>query len=79
MSRLSKYRVLIAGILSPLIALFLYLLVYGTLTRYSADLEKDWLFRLSLSTLAMTVPFVITVALAISRIAAHMHFPSQEK
>lgn len=65
MSRLSKYRVLIAGILSPLIALFLYLLVYGTLTRYSADLEKDWLFRLSLSTLAMTVPFVITVALAI--------------
>ncbi len=65
MSRLSKYRVLIAGILSPLVALFLYVLVYGTLTRYSADLEKDWLLRLSLSTLAMTVPFVITVALAI--------------
>jgi peroxiredoxin len=64
-SRLSKYRVLIAGILSPLVALFLYVLVYGTLTRYSADLEKDWLLRLSLSTLAMTVPFVITVALAI--------------
>jgi peroxiredoxin len=43
----------------------LYVLVYGILTRYSTDLEKDWLFRLSLSTLAMTVPFLITLALAI--------------
>ena len=54
MSKLSKYRVLVSGILSPLAALFLYALVYGTLTRGSADREKDWLFRLSLATLAMT-------------------------
>ena len=64
-SKLSKYRVLISGILSPLAAILLYALVYGTLTRYSADLEKDWLFRLVCATLAMTVPFLLTLALAI--------------
>jgi thiol-disulfide isomerase/thioredoxin len=62
---LSKYRVLICGVLSPLAALFLYTLVYVTLTQASADRDKDWLFRLSLSTLAMTVPFLVTLALAI--------------
>lgn len=66
MNKLSKYRVLISGILSPLAALFLYALVYTILTRSSADLEKDWLFRLSLSTLAMTVPFLFTLALAMN-------------
>lgn len=64
MATLSKYKVLIAGILSPLAAIFLYVLVYGTLTSFSTDLEKDWLRRLSLSTLAMIVPFVITIVLA---------------
>jgi peroxiredoxin len=63
-SKLSKYRVLVAGLLSPLAALFLYAVVYGTLTSLSTDLEKDWLRRLSLSTLAMTMPFLITLALA---------------
>ena len=62
--RLSTHRVLICGILSPVLALLLYALVYGTLTRFSADLEKDWLFRLSVSTLAMTIPFFATIALA---------------
>jgi thiol-disulfide isomerase/thioredoxin len=64
MTRLSNYRVLITGIVSPLAALLLYALVYATLTQLSADREKDWLFRLSLSTLAMAVPFLITIALA---------------
>ena len=76
MTRLSKYRVLISGILSPLASLFLYVLVYGTLTRFSADLEKDWLFRLSLSTLAMMIPFVITLALAIKDIHGHAFYLS---
>jgi peroxiredoxin len=62
---LSRNRVLIAGILSPLAALLLYALVYGTLTSLSTDRDKDWLFRLSLSTAAMAVPFLITVVLAI--------------
>jgi len=65
MSKPWQHRVLISGILSPVAALFLYTIVYMTLTRFSADLEKDWLFRLSLATLAMTAPFLITLALAI--------------
>ncbi len=65
MIKLSRYLVLVSGILSPLAALFLYALVYSTLTARSADLEKDWLFRLSLSTAAMSVPFLVTLALAV--------------
>jgi thiol-disulfide isomerase/thioredoxin len=60
----SKHRVLFLGILSPVLAVMLYAFVYGILTRFSHDLEKDWLFRLSASTLAMTIPFLCTVALA---------------
>jgi thiol-disulfide isomerase/thioredoxin len=62
--KLSKHRVFLCGILSPVLALILYVLVYGTLTRYSADVEKDWLFRLSVSAIAMTIPFFVTVAIA---------------
>ena len=65
MTKLSNYRVLISGIVSPLAALLLYALVYAMLTAVSADREKDWLFRLSFSTLAMTGPFFVTLALAI--------------
>jgi thiol-disulfide isomerase/thioredoxin len=64
-AKLSNHRVLISGIVSPLAAFFLYGLVYATLTAASADREEDWLFRLSLSTLAMTVPFLVTLGLAI--------------
>ena len=65
MSRLSRYRVLVAGIVSPLAALFLYVLVYSTLTYLSSDLEKDWLFRLTVSTLMLAVPFLVTLVLAV--------------
>jgi len=65
MSKFPKYGVLICGILSPLAALLLYALVYMVLTRRSTDLENDWLFRLSVSTLAMAVPFLVTLALTI--------------
>ena len=59
------YRVPICGVLSPLAALVFYAFVYSILTRVSSDLEKDWAIRLSLSTLAMIVPFLITLVLAI--------------
>ena len=72
MSKLFKYRVLISGIFSPLAALFLYELVYSTVTRFSADRDKDWLFRLSLSTLAMAVPFFLTLTLAIKDRRRHV-------
>jgi len=65
MTKLSKNRVLISGILSPLAAIVLYALVYSILTQVSTDREKDWLFRLTLSTLAMTLPFLVTLAFAI--------------
>lgn len=63
MTRFSKYRVLIAGILSPPAAVFLYVVVYSILTQVSADREKDWLLRLALSTFAMILPFLATLAL----------------
>jgi thiol-disulfide isomerase/thioredoxin len=72
MGNLSRYRVLVAGVLSPLAALFFYALVYTTLTSRSADVEKDWLFRLSMSTLAMTLPFLVTLALAIKDGRPHL-------
>jgi thiol-disulfide isomerase/thioredoxin len=65
MAKLLKHRVLMSGILSPVAALFLYVVVYSILTRGSADRDKDWLFRLSLATLALTVPFLLTLTLAI--------------
>lgn len=65
MLRVRGKVVLISGLLSPLAALFLYVLVYTILTGFSTDLEKNWLFRLSLSTLAMALPFLVTLALAI--------------
>lgn len=65
MTKFSNYRVLISGITSPLAAFLLYVLVYTTLTAISADHEKDWLFRLCLSTSAMTLPFFVTLALAV--------------
>jgi hypothetical protein len=49
--------VFISGILSPLAALFLYSLVYETLTSLSADLEKDLLFRLCAAAGAMVAHF----------------------
>ena len=65
MAKVSSYRVLIAGILSPLAAALFGMVVYATLTRASADRDKDFVFRLSLTTLAMAVPFIATLALAI--------------
>lgn len=62
--KLSRYRVLICGILSPVVALFLYSLAYGVLTRLSSDREKDWLFRLTTATLMIIVPFLVTIWLA---------------
>ncbi len=65
MTKLSQYLVLIIGVLSPLLAQRLYSLVYTTLTRASSNREKDWLFRLAMSSLAMTVPFFVTLLLAL--------------
>jgi thiol-disulfide isomerase/thioredoxin len=65
MVKLSKYRVLLAGILASPIAAFLGLFAYVTLTRASADRNQDFVFRLSVVTLVMTVPFLLTLLLFI--------------
>jgi len=64
MAKLSRHLVLFCGILSPILALLLYALVYGVLTARSVNLEKDWLFRLCASTAAMLVPSLLTLLLA---------------
>lgn len=66
MAKTSGRRVLIAGILAPLGAIVLYVLVYTILTRRSPDPEQDWLFRLLISAAAMTVPFLLTLTLAMA-------------
>lgn len=65
MSRLSSYRTLLAGIASPFAAAGLGLFVYRTLTRASADRDADFAFRLSMVAIAMAVPGVVTLLLAI--------------
>ena len=72
----AKYRVLLCGIFSPLAALVLYVLIYGILTRFSKDLEKDWLFRLSLATAGMIMPFLLTLVLAWKESRRHALFLS---
>ena len=63
MSRLSRHRILLLGILSPLLALICHALVYATLTSLSRNHEKDWIFRLSLSTIVMAVPLIVILIL----------------
>lgn len=62
---MAKRKLLILGILSPIAAIVFYILVYNILSSLSSNLEKDWLFRLSASTLAMTIPFFAMLAMTI--------------
>ena len=64
-ANLSKYRVLLAGILSPLLALVLNVIFIQTLLAFSPDPESNWRFRLLVSSLALPVPFLATLLLAV--------------
>jgi len=64
MTKLFQYQVLIVGVLSPILAQRLYSYTYATLTRASTNREQDWLFRLAISAIAMTLPFLATILLA---------------
>ena len=64
MKTLSKYRVLVSGILSPVMAIFLSALVNGVWMRWTADPQRNWLFRLTVSTVVMIAPFAVTLVLA---------------
>jgi len=65
MAKTSGNRVLVAGMLSPLIAAFLGLYVYAALTRASENLNQDYVYRLMSVSLVMVVPFLVTLAFAI--------------
>jgi thiol-disulfide isomerase/thioredoxin len=65
MPKLSSLRTLLAGIVSPIAAAALGIFVYRTLTRASADRDADFVFRLSMVALAMAVPFLVTLTLAL--------------
>jgi peroxiredoxin len=65
MPQTGPYPTLIAGLASPFAAAALGALTYSTLTRASADRDADFVFRLSMTALAMTLPFVVTAVLAI--------------
>jgi peroxiredoxin len=57
-------RTFIAGVLSPIAAAGLGVLTYLTLTRTSVDRDADFVFRLSATSAAMTIPFLLTCAVA---------------
>jgi thiol-disulfide isomerase/thioredoxin len=65
MNKFSRHRILFVGLLSPVAAVVFGKLVYQTLTWRSADPENDWFFRLLCSGLAMTLPFLFTLFLAV--------------
>jgi hypothetical protein len=58
-ANLSKYRVLLAGIFSPLLPLVLNVLFIQTLLALSPNPESNWRFRLLVSSLALPVPFLL--------------------
>ena len=64
MVKLSTHKTLITGILSPILAAALGAGVYMVLTRASADRDADFVFRLTMTAVAMVVPFVLTLWLA---------------
>ncbi len=63
--KVPSYGTLIAGLVSPILAAFLGLVVYATLTRRSAAPDADFVFRLVATAVAMTVPCLITLLLGI--------------
>ena len=64
MERRRLNLVFVVGVVAPFAAILLYGLVYGLMTSLSRDVEKDWAFRLFVAAVAMTVPSVLTFALA---------------
>jgi peroxiredoxin len=57
-------RIFVAGVLAPVASISLYVIVYSTLTSASHNVNRDWLFRLSASTFAMTLPSILVFVFA---------------
>ncbi|UCF37533.1 MAG: TlpA family protein disulfide reductase [Acidobacteriota bacterium] len=65
MSKSVAYRTLIAGVLSPILSVILGVVAYSTLTRASADRDADFVFRLTMTTIVMLLPFALTLLSAL--------------
>ncbi len=65
MSRVGSHRTLISGMASPFASAALGALTYLTLTRASTDRDGDFIFRLSMTAVAMSIPFVVTALFAL--------------
>jgi cytochrome c biogenesis protein CcmG, thiol:disulfide interchange protein DsbE len=61
---LTKYRVLLLGIFSPLLALVLNVILIQILLAVTYDPENNWRFRLLVSSLVLPLPFLLTLLLA---------------
>jgi cytochrome c biogenesis protein CcmG, thiol:disulfide interchange protein DsbE len=78
MDPVHKYRVLIAGALSPLAAAALDEVVAKTGTRLSRDPEHDWALRLFCVAVAIALPFFVTLYFAI-RDRHNSRYPRRNK
>ena len=65
MGKVSKHRVLVVGVFSPLLALVLNVVFIQTLLALSSNPENNWRLRLFISSLALPIPFLATLALAL--------------
>jgi len=63
--KVSRHRVLVAGIFSPLLALVLNVICIQALLALSSNPENNWRFRLFISSLALPIPFLATLVLAL--------------
>jgi peroxiredoxin len=66
MSKLGKYRTLIFGASSPILAAILGVGTYLLLTNTSQNLDADFVFRLSMTAVAMSLPFIVTLVFALA-------------
>ena len=64
MPNLRKYRVLLTGIFSPFLALALNVILIQILLAVTSDPERNWRFRLFVASLALPLPFLLTLLLA---------------
>jgi len=66
MSKLGKSRTLIFGASSPILAAILGVGTYLLLTNTSQNLDADFIFRLSMTAVAMALPFIVTLVFALA-------------
>lgn len=67
MANFSKYRVLVLGILSPVLAVVLNVVLIQSLLALSPNPESNWRLRLIISSVGLVIPFLATLLLAMKK------------